>query len=152
MMSRGMKLCVLILLLAGPVFSSGSPSQIEQVAERMVAARQKTMQQDAAAADVDAFLAFGTAHLIYEDPVVKMKIAGKDEIRKGMIGFLGSSRNARIVVTKRITVANAVVFEQAVSFEEKQDDGTWKPRMRKQLTIFEFEGLQVRRIADYWLR
>jgi ketosteroid isomerase-like protein len=147
-----MKLCVLILFMAVAGFSSSSPTQIEKVAERMVAARQKTMQQDATAADVDAFLAFGTANLIYEDPVVKMKIEGRDEIRKGMIGFLGISRNARVVVTKRVTVANAVVFEQDVSFQEKQDDGTWKSRTRKQLTIFEFEGLKVRRIADYWSR
>jgi len=61
-------------------------------------------------------------------------------------------RETRVVVTKRVTVANAVVFEQHVSFQEKQDDGTWKPRTREQLTIFEFEGLKVRRIVDYWSR
>jgi hypothetical protein len=81
-----------------------------------------------------------------------MKIEGKEEDRKGMLAFLGSSRRARIVVTKRMAVANIVVFEQTVSFEEKQEDNSWKPRRRDQLTIFEFEGSKVRRIADYWSR
>jgi hypothetical protein len=146
------KLCLLLLFIGSSVSASNSPDEIQQVAVRMVAARQKVMQQAATAADVDAFLAFSTDNLTYEDPVVKMKIEGKQEIRKGMLAFLGVSRNARIVVTKRMAVANIVVFEQTVSFEEKQEDNSWKGRRRDQLTIFEFEGSKVRRIADYWSR
>ena len=147
-----MKLCLLLLFIGSSVSASSSPEEIQWIAVRMVAARQKVMQQAATAADVDAFLGFSTDNLIYEDPVVKMKIEGKEEIRKGMLAFLGVSRNARIVVTKRMAVANIVVFEQTVSFEEKQQDNRWKPRRRDQLTIFEFEGSKVRRIADYWSR
>jgi hypothetical protein len=47
-------------------------------AQRALAARQKMMQFDATAADVDAFLALATDGLVYEDPVVKMKIEGKN--------------------------------------------------------------------------
>jgi hypothetical protein len=132
--------------------ATASPSPLEPAAERAVAARQKMMQQDATAADVDAFLALCIDGLIYEDPVVKMRIEGKEEIRKGMIAFLAASRNARVVVTRRIATANVVVLEQTVSFEEKQDDGGWKPRARDQVTIFEFEGSKIRRLADYWSR
>jgi ketosteroid isomerase-like protein len=146
------ELWLLLFFIASSVSRSDSPKQIEQVAEQAVAARQKLMQEDATAADVDAFLAFGTDDLIYEDPVVKMKIEGRDQIRKGMLAFLGVSRSARVVVTKRITVANVVVFEQVVSFEEKQQDNRWKPLSRHQVTIFEFEGSKIRRIADYWSR
>ncbi|MGC2193241.1 MAG: nuclear transport factor 2 family protein [Terriglobales bacterium] len=117
-----------------------------------MAARQKLMQQNATANDVDMFLTFGTDNLIYEDPVVNVKIEGRDQIRKGMLAFLGASRNARIAVTKRIAAANVVVLEQVVSFEEKQPDNRWKPRSRRQITIFEFEGFKIRRIADYWSR
>ncbi len=145
-------ICVLLFAIASPLFASNSPKQLEQVAERAVAAREKMMQQDATAADVDAFLAFCTDSLIYEDPVVKMKIEGKEQIRKGMLSFLGVSRNVRSVVTKRIAAANVVVLEQTVSFEAKQPDDRWKPQSRQQVTIFEFEGLQIRRIADYWAR
>jgi ketosteroid isomerase-like protein len=145
-------ICVLFFVIVSSVSASNSPKQLEQMAERALAAREKMMQQDATAADVDAFLAFCTDNLIYEDPVVKMKIEGKEQIRKGMSAFLGVSRSARIVVTKRIAAANIVVLEQTVSFEAKQQDDSWKPQSRQQVTIFEFEGLKIRRIADYWAR
>lgn len=146
------KLCLFFLFLAPSVSGSISPKQIEQVAERAVTARQKVMQQAATAADVDAFLAFGTDNLIYEDPVVKMRIEGRDQIRQGMLAFLGASRNARVTVTKRIAAANVVVLDQVVSFEEKQPDNSWKAQSRHQVTIFEFEGSKIRRLADYWSR
>ncbi|MEP6994590.1 MAG: nuclear transport factor 2 family protein [Acidobacteriota bacterium] len=140
-------------IVAGvPIPASASPNQPERVAEQVVHARQKAMQEAATAADVDAFLSFGTENMVYEDPVVKMRIEGKNQIRQGMLAFLGVTRAARIVVTKKIARANVVVFEQNVSFEEKQDDGRWTPRTRSQVTVFEFEGSQVRRIADYWSR
>jgi hypothetical protein len=81
-----------------------------------------------------------------------MKIEGRDKIRQGMVNFLGLSRHAHIVITKRIAVANLVVLDQDVSFEEKQEDNSWKPQSRNQVTIFEFEGARIRRIADYWSR
>jgi hypothetical protein len=145
-------LCLLLFVIVTSISASNSPAQLEPVAERALAAREKMMQQDATAADVDAFLAFCTDNLIYEDPVVKMEIEGKEQIRKGMVAFLGVSRSARIVVTKRIAAASVVVLEQTVSFEAKQPDDSWKPQSRDQVTIFEFEGLKIRRIADYWAR
>ena len=39
-----------------------------------------------------------------------------------------------------------------IHVDEKQDDGRWKPRQREQVTVLEFEGSKVRRIADYWAR
>jgi hypothetical protein len=146
------KLCVLVFSITCSVSASDFLKQVELVAEQAVAARQKVMQQDATAADVDAFLVFGTDNLTYEDPVVKMKVEGRDRIRQGMVNFLGLSRRAHIAINKRIAVANVVVLDQEVSFEEKQQDNSWKPRSRHQVTIFEFEGAKIRRIADYWSR
>jgi len=96
------------LWLHGAPAVAAPESQLERIAAQALAARQKMMQVDAAPADVDAFLAFFTDDLVYEDPVVKMKIEGKDTIRKGMTGFLGATRNARIVVTGRLSAANVV--------------------------------------------
>src|SRR5882757_7958635 len=152
MASRLAKLCVLIFSVTCSVSASDLPRQVERVAELAIAARQKAMQQNATAADVDSFLVLGTENLTYEDPVVKMKIEGKDQIRQGMVNFLGLSRRAHIAITKQIAVANLVVLDQDVSFEEKQQDNSWKPRSRHQVTILEFEGDRIRRIADYWSR
>ena len=109
------------------------------------------MQQDATATDVDAFLGFCTDNLIYEDPVVKIRITGKDQLRTGMLSFLGVTRKMRRTVTKKIVAAYVVVLQQAVLFEEKEGKA-WKPRVRRQVTILEFDGSKICRISDYWAR
>ena len=131
--------------------SLAEPS-LTAVAEWALQARTAAMQKNATAADVDRFLAFAADGVVYEDPVAKMKIEGKDSIRKGMTAFLGATRNARAVVTGRIAADGVVVLQEDVSFEERQDDGTWMPRHRQQVTLFEFEAGKIRRIADYWAR
>ncbi|HEY4229149.1 MAG TPA: nuclear transport factor 2 family protein [Thermoanaerobaculia bacterium] len=133
------------------VFACGGPN-LADLAEQAVAARTSMMQEEATAADVDRFLSFATDDVVYEDPVVKMRNQGKENLRKGMTAFLGATRNARTVVTRRIAAANVVVLQQTVTFEYKQDDGSWKPSRRDQVTVFEFDGPKIRRIADYWAR
>lgn len=134
-------------LFVSSVPAAPSPKELEAVAEQAVAARRKMMQQGATAADVDALMALCTDNLVYEDPVVNMRIEGKDPIREGISSFLGASRRARTVVTKRISAANVVVFEQTVSFTAEDGDHN-----RDQVTVFEFDGAKIRRIADYWAR
>ena len=155
---RRLEVCSLVLF-AGFLLLSGSPalgappeSQLERVADQALAARQKMMQEHASAADVDAFLALFTDDVIYEDPVVNMKLEGKDTIRKGMTGFLGATRNAQITVTGRLSAANVVVLGQTVTFDSRDEGQPWKPYSRHQLTVFEFDGTKIRRIADYWSR
>ena len=133
------------------VFACGGPN-LADLAEQAVAARTTMMQEKATAADVDRFLSFATDDVVYEDPVVKMRTQGKENLRKGMNAFLGATRHASTVVTRRIAAANVVVLQQNVTFEYKQDDGTWKPSRRDQVTVFEFDGPKIRRIADHWAR
>jgi ketosteroid isomerase-like protein len=133
------------------VFACGGPN-LSDVAEQAVAARTAMMQEKATPADVDRFLSFTTDDVVYEDPVVNMRIQGKPILWKGMTAFLGATRNARTVVAKRIATANVVVLQQTVAFESRQNDGTWKPTHREQVTVFEFDGAKIRRIADYWAR
>ena len=151
--TRGLVL-VCAAILGFVAHSASADENLADVAEQALKARTAAMQENATAADVDRLLSFAADGVVYEDPVVKMKIDGKDTIRKGMTAFLGATRNARVVVTRRIAVDGVVVLQQDVSFEEKQDDakGTWTPRHRDQVTVFEFEAGKIRRIADYWTR
>ncbi len=128
----------------------GEPN-LTDLAEQALQARTAAMQENATAADVDRFLGFAADGVVYEDPVVEIRIEGKDSIRRGMTAFLGATRHARRV-TGRIAVDGVVVLQEDVSFEEKQNDGSWKPRQRRQVTLFEFEAGRIRRIADYWAR
>jgi ketosteroid isomerase-like protein len=122
------------------------------IATRAVAARAKTMQATATAADVDAFLAFMVDDVVYEDPVVHMRIEGKAKIREGMLGFLGAMRGGKIVIAKQIAAASVVVLDQTVSFEDR-DAGKPIQRSRHQVTILELDNAgKIRRLADYWAR
>lgn len=156
-MSRLAPLTGLVLFIAAIGFvvpflkGSAPPAAPQQIADRALAARETMMQQDATAANVDAFLELCTDNLVYEDPVVNMRIEGKAQIRTGMLGFLGATRKAHRAETRRIATANVVVVEQTVSFEENESSG-WTPRKRDQVTVFEFEGSKIRRVADYWTR
>jgi len=55
-------------------------------------------------------------------------------------------------VTGRLSAANVVVLGQTVSFDSREEGQPWKPQSRQQVTVFEFEGTKIRRIADYWSR
>jgi ketosteroid isomerase-like protein len=131
---------------------TAAAADLERLTDQAVATRTRMMQGDSSPADVDAFLALCTDDLIHEDPVVKMRLEGKETIRKGMTAFLGAARNTRITVVKRIAAANVVILEQTVSFESEDEGHRWKPQRRNQVTVFEFEGTKIRRIADYWAR
>jgi hypothetical protein len=153
-MSARRSLVAALGFLAVSFAAEAAPSDLEpiRIAEKAMAARQNAMQEKATAADVDAFLAFATDGLVYEDPVVNVRMEGRDSIRDAMVHFLGAGRNASIVVTQRIAAANVVVLEQTVSLETKGADGRWTPRTRRQVTLLEFEGTKIRRLADYWAR
>src|SRR5690349_3341276 len=104
-----------VVLGLAAVFACGGPN-LADVAEQAVAARTAMMQEKATPADVDRFLSLATDDVVYEDPVVKMRVQGKETLRKGMSGFLGATRSARTVVTRRIAAANVVVLQQDVRF------------------------------------
>jgi predicted transposase YbfD/YdcC len=140
--------CLLLLFVALPL--SAEDSSLEQLAERALSAREKMMQHNATAADVYAFLALCTENLIYEDPVVNVRMEDKKQIREAMLHFLGRTGDVKIVITQHLAVANVVVFEQQVSFQDNQNAG--KTTARRQITLLEFEAQKVRRIADYWAR
>jgi SnoaL-like domain len=151
-MSAHRSIAAALSFLAISFAVEAGPTELERIAEQAVAARQKAMQEKATAADVDAFLAFATEGLVYEDPVVNVRMEGRGSIRDAMVHFLGAGRNASVVVTKRIAAANVVVLEQTVSLESKGPHGGWTPQSRHQVTLFEFEGTKIRRLADYRAR
>lgn len=130
------------------VYPETKPLDLIGIADQIISARQATMQE-MANKDVDRFLSYCTDDVVYEDPVVNMRNQGKSNIRKGMLAFLGSSKNVTWIVKKRLTAGNVVVLEITVSFIAKD---TEKNVIRDQITLLEFHGTKVRRVLDYWTR
>jgi len=106
----------------------------------------------AASADtrsIEAALAFCSEDLIYEHPAAKAKIEGKENVRRGMKGYLGLTRDPQFEIRILADRPDVVVAQVEQRFLVKQDDGTWKPGQRSNLTIFEISNGKIRRIIDY---
>ena len=145
----GLVACIFLL---SPVAHAASPrSPLEQISLDAMAARAKMMEQNASSADVDRFLTFCADKLVYEDPVVSVRTEGKNNIRDGMSSHLGETRNPHLHLINEIAAANVVVLEENLSFDYQQG-AAWLHQIRRQVTIFEFDGEKIRRIADYWQR
>lgn len=106
----------------------------------------------AASADsktIEKALAYCSDDLVYEHPAVKAKIEGKERIRAGMGGYLGQTKNPRYEIRILANRPDVVVAQVDQWFLVKQDDGSWKPRRRSNLTIFEITSGKIHRILDY---
>jgi len=154
-MNRLVQKTFLVFALVGVVIAGGwarataAEIDLKGVVDKYLAARQATMLQTSALADLDALLAFYTDDVVYEHPRVKMKIEGRATMREGMARFLGLTRDARIVPLNQIANLNVVVAEYRVTFKA-QDGDSWKEVTRRQVTLFEFEGEKIKRVVDYW--
>jgi len=138
-----------LITLSWSVPAAASDERLEAIVDKYLAARQLTMLEASAPADVDNLLAFYSEDVMYEHPRVKVRIEGKAKIREGMLRFLGATRDASIVPVNRISGANMVAAEYRVSFKARRGD-SWEEVSRKQVTIFEFEGDKIKRVVDYW--
>jgi len=112
-------------------------------------ARVATMQLDATAKDVESALAFCTDNFVYEHPAAKARIAGKDQVRVGMTGYLGLTKSTTYRLRLLSSNHNVVIAKVEMKLIAKQDDGSWKPSARTNLTVFEIENGKIKRILDY---
>ena len=76
-------------------------------------------------------------------------IEGKPQVRAGLAGFIGSTRNPDIQVHRHIAALDVVVVEYDRLYESRSD-GRWQAQERHQLTLFELDGDRIKRIRDYW--
>jgi len=142
-------LLILIALLGTSVIAGEANEEQREIIAKYLEARQATMLLNSTEKDVDKLLDFYTDSIVYEHPRFKMKIEGKANNKKGLVAFLGTTKDTKIVNIKYITGINLVVSEHKITFKSKRGD-TWEEGSRTQVTLFEFEGDKISRIVDYW--
>jgi ketosteroid isomerase-like protein len=114
-----------------------------------VEARNQTMGAAADSKTIERALAYCGDDLVYEHPAVKARIEGKQEIRAGMMGYLGQTKNPSYQIRIIANRADVVVAQVHQRFLVKQDDGSWRPGIRSNLTVFEIANGKIQRILDY---
>ncbi len=86
---------------------------------------------------------------MYEHPGAGATVRGKDQLRRGMIRFLGSTRAPRDSIVGMMSGEDLVVVELLQAFEIRVGN-EWQPQSRHSIKVLEFAGDRIRRIVDYW--
>ena len=140
------------VLLLGVIFPLAVQSQ-DKSAERLVRqylqARSQTMQESATSRDIDTALSFCTEGFVYEHPSVGARIEGKEKSRLGMSGYLGQTKDPTYKIQILASNPHVVVARVDQQFFVKQEEGSWNPGKRSNITVFEIEGGKINRILDY---
>ena len=133
------------LMLTGP-----GESQDADPADAYLALTRAVMAETATAADVDALLALYADDVVYEHPRVGIRIKGSEQVRRGLVAFLGRTRNPEIERQHRIEGEAVRIVTHRVAFEADTPDG-WQPVERMQIVVLELDAShQITRIIDYW--
>lgn len=97
-------------------------------------------------------LAYCSDDVVYEDPAVGVRIAGKAAIRDGMLSHVGDYRGTReqsgLVVLSRLIGRQAVAVEVRETFQVERD-GALQTIDRRKLKVLEFHEGRIRRVLDY---
>jgi len=132
-----------------PIAAQGNDRAAEEVVRQYVKARSQTMQEHSSSRDIEQALAFCAESFVYEHPSAGARIEGKETVRSGMSGYLGETKNATYALRILASNPDVVIAQIDQRFLAKQQDGSWKPGNRSNITVFEIEGGKIRRILDY---
>jgi hypothetical protein len=100
-------------------------------------------------ATVDSLLALYSDTVVYEHPNAGAIIRGKPDLRRGMLGYLGSVRGA-VADPPHVVVGPGVVVVETTVRMEVRNGSAWTPVTRHGVRVIEFDGVgKVRRLIDY---
>jgi hypothetical protein len=74
---------------------------------------------------------------------------GKEKARAGMSGYLGETKDATYTLQILASNSHVVVAQIEQRFLMEQENGSWTPGKRSNITVFEVERGKIARILDY---
>jgi hypothetical protein len=119
------------------------------VVRKYLVAQNDSMQLNATPQDIERTLDYCSDDIVYEHPAAKAKIEGKDKMRAGKASYLGLTKDAKYRVKILSSNRNVVIATVSRTFLSKEEDGSWKPGKRSNITVFEIEKGKIHRILDY---
>jgi ketosteroid isomerase-like protein len=140
---------IVLLSVLFPIAAQGRDKAAEELVRQYVQARSQTMQEQSNSRDIERALSFCAESFVYEHPSAGARIEGKERVRSGMSGYLGQTKSTTYALRILASNPDVVVAQVDQRFLAKQEDGSWKPGNRSNITVFEIEGGKIRRILDY---
>jgi hypothetical protein len=140
---------VLLVALSFPIAAQGQDRAAEELVRQYVRARSQTMQERASSSDIERVLSFCDERFVYEHPSAGARIEGKEKARVGMSGYLGETKDPNYMLQILASNSHVVVAQVDQRFLMKQENGSWMPGKRSNITVFEVERGKIARILDY---
>jgi hypothetical protein len=140
---------VLLVALSFPIAAQGQDRAAEELVRQYVRARSQTMQERASSSDIERVLSFYDERFVYEHPSAGARIEGKEKARVGMSGYLGETKDPNYMLQILASNSHVVVAQVDQRFLMKQENGSWMPGKRSNITVFEVERGKIARILDY---
>ena len=105
--------------------------------------RERTLDQRGSEADVDSLLRLLTEDAKYEHPLASVTMT-KAEARSGMLAHMREGRDAKFALHNARFGDSFAVVEYSLTYSVEG-----KPINRSGVSIFEFRGDRISRIAEY---
>jgi ketosteroid isomerase-like protein len=139
----------LLAFLSLQSLALGQDVSARDVVRKYLVAQNASMQLDATPQDIEKTLDLCSENIVYEHPAANARIEGKKQMRAGKASYLGLTKDTKYSVKILSSNRDVVIATVSMTFRSKQDDGSWKPGERSNITVFEVEKGKIRRILDY---
>jgi ketosteroid isomerase-like protein len=128
-----------ILLCLTPTFANPQKDAVAQFYEL----RERTLDQRGSASDVDKLLRLLTDDVKYEHPLASVVMTNA-EVRTGMLAHLREGEDAKFTLHNARFADGFAVVEYSLAYTVKGS-----PINRSGVSIFEFRGDRISRVAEY---
>jgi len=110
--------------------------------------REKTLDERGSEKDVNQLFGLMTANAIYEHPRANVRMT-REQAHDGIIAHLNEGKNAHITLDSIKAGADFIVVELTLQYDAPAANGGFEKVNRRGMTIFEFVGDKIQRVAEY---
>jgi hypothetical protein len=110
--------------------------------------RERTLDERGSEKDVNLLFGLMTPDAIYEHPRANVKMT-REQAHDGIIAHLNEGKNAHITLDNIKTGVDFIVVELTLQYDAPATNGGFEKVNRRGITIFEFAGNKIQRVAEY---
>jgi len=145
---RKIGLILVFVLIAAAAMETQAAGSKEIVVRRFFELRERMLDQRGNEKDVSELVRLCAKDGRYEHPAFGV-VMDMSQARAGMIAHLNEGRDAKIEIRRVMVGSDFAIAETTLHYLLPDKDSQLKPIDRQGAAIFEFEGRQIARVAEY---
>jgi hypothetical protein len=135
-------------LIATTAFETPVVGSEEVVVRKFFELRERVLDQRGSEKDVNELLRLFAKNARYEHPAFGV-VMDLSQARAGMLAHLNEGRNAKIEIRQVMAGRDFAIAETTLHYSLPDKDSQLKRIDRPGAAIFQFEGEQIARVAEY---